>query len=349
MNPLRSRPGAPVAPPLVPASTYFTPGDPAAFAFTYGRSGNPTWTALEERYADMCGAPSLAFASGMAACAAVVDALVPRGARMVAPSDAYYTFRSLLVARGVDAELVPSADPLAFAARAAGAALVWLETPSNPGLDVVDIASTARACRDAGAILVVDNTLATCAGQDPFRLGADVVVVSATKATSGHDDVVLGIASARDSGVLEKLQGARTVGGAIPGVFEAWACMRGLQTLELRIARSSASARFVAERLAGVEARHPGLASHPQHALAARQMRHFGPVLTFDLGTQERAEAFTARLEHIVEATSFGGNMTTLERRARWGGDRVSPGLIRMSVGLEDPERILAEVRRAIA
>jgi cystathionine gamma-lyase len=332
----------------VAASTYFLPGDPADSPFSYGRSGNPTWTALEERYEQMCGAPSLSFASGMAACAAVVDALVPRGARVVAPSDAYYTFRSLLAARGVDARLVPSSDPLAFAREAKDAALVWVETPSNPGLDVVDLAATGRACKEAGALLVVDDTLATCVGQDPFEFGADVVVVSATKATSGHDDVVLGIASSRDPTLLAKLRSARTVGGAIPGVFEAWACARGLQTLELRLARSSASARVLAEQLADFDVRYPGIGTHPQHALAARQMKHFGPVLTFDLGTKERAEGFCSRLERIVVATSFGGNTTTLERRARWGGDQVSPGLIRMSVGLEDPAEILAEIRRAI-
>jgi cystathionine gamma-lyase len=342
------KPGDPLAPPLVAASTYFVPGDPASSPFAYGRSANPTWSALEEGYAKLCGAPSLAFASGMAACAAVVDSLLPRGARIVAPSDAYYTFRTLLAARGVDARLVASTDPLAFARAARDAALVWVETPSNPGLDIVDLEATARACREAGALFVVDDTLATCAGQDPFAFGADVVVVSATKATSGHHDVVLGLASSRSAALMDKLKSARTVGGAIPGVFEAWACLRGMQTLELRLARSSTSARMVAEQLREFGARHPGMTTHPHHALAARQMKHFGPVLTFDLGTQQRAEAFCARLEGIVEATSFGGNATTLERRARWGGDAVSPGLIRMSVGLEDPDALVEEVRRAI-
>src|SRR5262249_31091599 len=147
------------------------------------------WTALEERYAVMSGAPTLAFASGMAACAAIIDGVLPRGGRIVAPSDGYYTLRSLLAARGVNAELVPSTDPLSFARAAAGAALVWVETPSNPGLDVVDLEATSRACKAAGALLVVDNTLATCVGQDPFAFGADIVVVSATKSTSGHGDI----------------------------------------------------------------------------------------------------------------------------------------------------------------
>jgi cystathionine beta-lyase/cystathionine gamma-synthase len=349
---MKRRQGEPLAPPLVTAATYFLAGEPAGAPFAYGRMANPTWTALEEAYAAAAGGPSVAFGSGMAACAAVVDALLPRGARMIAPSDAYYTLRTLLQARGIDARLVASADPLAFAAAAAGSALVWVETPTNPGLDIIDIAATADACRRAGALLVVDNTLATAAGQDPLALGADVVVVSATKATSGHSDAVIGLATAKDPAIVERLRTARTVGGAIPGSLEAWLCLRGLRTMDLRVARASESALVVARRLldeARVPVRYPGLPEHPQHALAARQMAQFGPVLTFDLGTRERAEAFCERLDRIAEATSFGGVETTLERRARWGGDVVSPGLIRMSVGLERAETLFDELRAAMA
>jgi cystathionine gamma-lyase len=282
----------------------------------------------------------------MAASAAVVDALLPRGAPIVAPSDAYYALRSLLAARGVNSRLVASTHPLAFAEAAPGAALVWVETPTNPGLDVIDIAATAAACRKAGAILVVDNTLATFAGQDPLALGADVVVVSATKATSGHSDAVLGLVAARDPALVEKLRVARTLGGAIPGVLEAWLCLRGLKTMHLRVARISGSAAVIARELEsrGLRVRHPALESHPQHSLATRQMKHCGGVLTFDLESQERATRFCSQLDRIAEATSFGGVDTTLERRARWGGDAVSPGLIRMSVGLEEPSGILAEL-----
>ncbi len=341
--------GQPLSPPLVPASTFFLSGDPSGAPFSYGRTANPTWSALEEAHAAIAGAPSVAFASGMAACAAALDALLPRGGRIVAPSDAYYTMRKLLAARGCDVALVSSAEPHALAAAAPGAALVWVETPTNPGLDIVDLRATGDACRRAGALFVVDNTLATAAGQDPFAFGADVVVVSATKATAGHHDAVIGIAAARDQAVAQKLRDARTLGGAIPGVFEAWLCARGLKTLALRIERASSSALVVARDLAkDLPVRYPGLESHPQHALAARQMTAFGPVLTFDLGTQARAEAFCSRLRHIIEATSFGGTETTLERRARWGGDAVSPGLIRMSVGLEAPEGIISELRQAL-
>ncbi|HEY2513756.1 MAG TPA: PLP-dependent transferase, partial [Polyangiaceae bacterium] len=242
--------GTPLSPPFVPASTFAVPGDPSTAPFTYGRSGNPTWAALEAEHTALCDAQTLAFASGMAACAAVIDALVPPGALVVAPSDAYYSLRALLAARRVNTRLVASTDPRAFAKAAAGAALVWVETPTNPGLDVVDLEATAEASKAAGALLVVDNTLATAAGQDPFELGADVMVVSATKATSGHHDAMIGLACARDSKITDQLRTARTLGGGIPGVFEAWLCARGLKTLELRLARASNSALVVATELA---------------------------------------------------------------------------------------------------
>jgi cystathionine gamma-lyase len=351
---MKRRQGDPLIPPLVLSSTYAVAGDPSGILFTYGRQGNPTWSALEDAYAETGGAPCVAFASGMAASAAVIDSLLPRGSRILAPSDAYYGVRRLLELRGVDAKLIASTEPQAFAQAAAAsfAALVWIETPSNPGLDIVDIAATAEACHKAGALLVVDNTLATAAGQDPLSLGADVVVVSATKATSGHSDAIIGLASARDPSTIEKLQTARTLGGAIPGSLETWLCLRGLKTLPLRLERASASALALADALSATKVplsvRYPGLPTHPQHALAVRQMKHFGPVLTFDLATQARAEQFCASLSRIAEATSFGGVETTLERRARWGGDDVSPGLIRMSVGLEPPEAILEELRIAL-
>ncbi len=346
---VKPKQGDPLAPPLVVTSTYHLSGDPTGQPYTYGRNANPTWTALEAAHDAVCGAKTVAFASGLAASAAVLDFVLPRGALVAAPSDAYYALRSLIQARGYNARFVPSVAPLAFAEAAAGAAMVWVETPTNPGLDVVELRATADACKAAGALLVVDNTLATAAGQDPFAFGADIVVLSATKATSGHSDAVIGLVLARDQAIVEKLKAARTLGGAIPGSLEAWLCLRGLRTLELRMERSSASALAVAQSLTAHAVRYPGLPTHPHHAIAKRQMRHFGPVLTFDLATKDRADRFCAALEQIAEATSFGGTETTLERRARWGGDAVSPGLLRVSVGLEEPAQLIAEIHRAIA
>ena len=351
---MRGKEGAPLATPLVPTSTFHVEGDPALAPFTYARMGNPTWAALEEAHARIDGAGCVAFASGMAASAAVLDGVLPLGGALVAPSDAYYTVRLLIQARGITARLVPSTDPLAFARAAAGAAVVWVETPTNPGLAVVDVRATAEACRAAGALLVVDNTLATAQGQDVFALGADVAVISATKSTSGHSDALIGLACTRDAAVLAKLRAARTVGGGVPGVLEAWLCLRGLATLDVRLARTSSTALLVATEMRAWDAlhvadvRYPGLRGHPGHDVAARQMRHFGPVLTFDVGTAERAERLCARLRHIAVATSFGGVETTLERRARWGGDAVSPGLIRMSVGLEDAGVLLDDLMQAL-
>jgi cystathionine gamma-lyase len=180
-------------------------------------------------------------------------------------------------------------------------------------------------------------------------LGADLEVVSATKATAGHSDAVIGLARSMRPELIAKLRAGRTLGGAIPGVLEAWLCLRGLMTLDLRLAQASASALKVAERLAEWEARYPGLPGHPHFDLGQRQMRHCGPVLTFDLKTEVRAERFCAALRHIFVATSFGGVESSLERRARWGGDAVSPGLIRMSVGMEDPQRLLEDLELAIS
>lgn len=340
--------GGPLAPPLVPASTFLTPGDPHAYPFAYGRMDNPTWVALEAAHAELAGGRTVSFASGMAACAAVIDALLPRGGLVVAPADGYFTLRSLLAARCVPTRLVDSGDPLALAHAAPGAALVWLETPTNPGLNVLDIRATAAACRNAGALLVVDNTLASCAGQDVLGLGADVAVVSATKITSGHSDAVLGLAVAKSDDIVEKLRAARTIGGAIPGVLEAWLCLRGMKTLALRLPQASSSALAAAQMLSRFDARYPGLPGHPQHSLARAQMKQFGPVLTFDLGTRDRADRFLARLRLVAEATSFGGVETTVERRARWGGDAISPGLLRMSVGLEPIDLIIADLKSGL-
>jgi cystathionine gamma-lyase len=341
--------GTPLAPPLVQASTFFAPGDPKESDFVYTRYGNPTFSALEMEQQAMCGAPSLSYPSGMAASAAIMDALVPRDAVVVMASDCYYNVRTLARTRAFRCRWVESTKPHGFAEAAAGAAMVWIETPTNPGLRIVDIEETARACKAAGALLVVDNTLATAVGQEPLALGADIALISATKMTSGHHDATIGLVSARDAAIATRLREHRTMTGMIAGVLEAWLCLRGMKTLALRSSRCSETALFLAHELSAYDARYPGLPTHPSHELASRQMKHFGPVLTFDLVSQDRAVAFCSRLIGIAESTSFGGVDTTLERRARWGGDEVSPGLIRMSVGLEDPERLLDELRRALA
>ena len=203
-----------------------------------------------------------------------------------------------------------------------------------------------------GARLAVDGTLATPLGQRALDHGADAAVCSATKALSGHSDLVLGYVAVRDAGWAAALRAHRSQGGAIAGPFEAWLLQRSLPTLALRLARQSenalALARLLRERADVADVRHPGLEDHPQHAVAARQMSHFGPLVGFTLESAERAQAFLGALELVAEATSFGGVHSTAERRARWGTDQVSDGFIRFSAGSEDTRDLLDAVARAL-
>ena len=338
------------------AGPYHLEGDPTASPYAYGRYHNPTWTAYEEALTELEGGSStVVFSSGMAAVTAVFGSVLKTGDVLVLPSDAYYTTRSaaeaFLPSMGVELRYAPTAG-----AERRGcpqyARLLWLESPSNPGLDVCDIASLAEAARAAGTLLAVDNTTATCLGQSPLRLGADFSVSSDTKATTGHSDLVLGHVSVRDEALAERLRGWRTRMGAAPGPMEVWLAHRSLATLDVRLQRQCGNALALAGFLAareGVRAlRYPGLPGDPAHPVASRQMRYFGPVVSFVLESREAAETFLSACELVFEATSFGGVHTTAERRARWGGDKVPEGFIRMSVGCEDAGDLIEDVRRAL-
>lgn len=325
--------------------------------YGYARYGNPTWTALERAVAELEGegVEALVFASGSAAIAAVMCSTLNAGDVVVVPGDGYPAARTVageLARLGVEPREVPT-DTDAVLAATPGAALVLIETPSNPGLDLVDVAAVAAATRAAGARLVVDNTLGTPLGQRPLDFGADATVLSGSKHLTGHADLLLGTVSSRDQELLAAVRRWRNGTGAILGPFEAWLAHRSLTTLDVRLERQCASAQQLAELLAtraDVEGvRYPGLPGDPAHALAARQMSRFGSVLTLDLGTAERANAFLAAAELIVEATSFGGIHTTGERRARWGTDAISPGLIRLSVGIESAADLVADLEQALA
>ncbi|MBV9533819.1 MAG: PLP-dependent transferase, partial [Solirubrobacterales bacterium] len=230
--------------------------------------------------------------------------------------------------------------------------LVWVETPSNPRLDVVDIEAVARAAHDHGALLVVDNTLATPLGQSPLRLGADLVVASGSKHLSGHSDLILGYVAARDAARAQQLRAWRTMTGAIPGPFEAWLAHRSIATLEVRLARQCANAAAMAEVLAGRPevslVRYPGLSDDPSHGVASRQMQVFGSLVGFVLPDREWAERFLDRAELVVQATSFGGAHTTAERRARWGSTDVAEGWVRLSAGIEDTGDLVSDLTHAL-
>ena len=337
------------------SATYASPGEPAQHAFTYGRFHNPTWSAWEEALRILEGGEAVAFASGMAAIDAIFGTTLRPGDVVVLPSDCYYTVRVIaanwLQAIGVQVRLLPTRDN-GQAAGLDGARLLWLETPTNPQLDICDIRALAAAARARGVMIAVDNTTATAYLQQPLQLGATFTVASDTKALTGHSDVILGHVATTDPEHAAALRTWRTQHGAIPGPMEVWLAHRSLPTLPLRLARQSESALALATMLAGrrdVDAVHyPGLPDHPGHDIARRQMRAFGSVVSFDLGTRDRAEAVLSSLALVRQATSFGGVHSMAERRARWGGDAISEGFIRFSVGCEAPEDIIADVAQAL-
>jgi cystathionine gamma-lyase len=355
-------PGGPYLAGPVFAAPYHAPGDPAASPFTYGRFHNPTWQAYEEALALLEGGPCLLFPSGMAATSAVLATLVPPGGTVVMLAGSYYTTRVLathpfaggwMQAQGVTVRMLEAGGTAADAAALlAGASLLWLESPTNPELAVCDIAALAQAAHAAGARVVVDNTTATPLLQQPLALGADVAVVSDTKAMTGHGDLLLGHVAVRDAALLEPLRTWRTRVGAIAGPMEAWLAHRSLATLDVRLQRQCDSAERLAAWLAAhpvvTGVRYPGLASHPQHALAARQMRRFGGVISFELADAAAVARFFAATQLVREATSFGGVHTSAERRARWGGDAVSEGFVRLSVGVESVEDLVRDLGRGL-
>ena len=358
-------PGQPLHEGPVFASPYHTPGDSSETPYTYARSHNPTWTALEKAIAQMESgelasgesyqARALVFASGMAACTAVFGSVLRPGDVVVLPSNAYYTARVLMQEYFVKMGVVLRMSPTAGDAQAElleGARLLWLETPSNPGMEICDIRRLSEAAHRAGALVAVDNTTATPLGQLPLALGADFSVASDAKAMTGHSDLLIGHVATRVPEQHTAIDRWRTLTGGIVGPMEAWLALRSISTLPLRLERSCGNAQRIAEFLATrkdvTNVMYPGLPAHPGHAIAARQMRYFGPVLSFLLRDQAAAETFLSEAKLVTDATSFGGVSTTAERRAKWGGDPVPGGFIRMSAGCEAVEDLIADLSQAL-
>ncbi|KDR62682.1 MULTISPECIES: cystathionine gamma-lyase [Streptomyces] len=347
----------PTLPGPVFAAHFHLPGDVSG-PYSYGRDSNPTWTHLERAIAELEApgeeAHTLVFASGMAAISAVLFSQVGTGDVVVLPDDGYQALplvREQLTAFGVEVRTAPTGGDAQLEVLE-GAKLLWIETPSNPGLDVCDIRRLVEAAHAQGTLVAVDNTLATPLGQRPLELGGDFAVASDTKGMTGHGDILLGHVTCRDAELAAGVQRWRKIVGAIPGPMEAWLAHRSLATLQLRVERQTANALALAEALRAradvTGLRYPGLPDDPSHAVAARQMRRFGSVVSFDLGTRERAERFLAALRLVEDATSFGSVRSTAERRGRWGGDAVGEGFVRFSVGAEDAEDLLADVTRAL-
>ncbi|MET7714069.1 cystathionine gamma-lyase [Streptomyces sp. NPDC005407] len=347
----------PTLPGPVFAAHFHLPGEPTG-PYTYGRDENPTWTHLERAIGELeaPGEPveTVTFASGMAAISAVLFSQLKAGDTVVLPNDGYQALplvRERLEAFGVEVRTAPTGDDAQLSVLA-GAQLLWIETPSNPGLDVCDVRRLTEAAHAAGALVAVDNTLATPLGQRPLHLGADFSVASDTKGMTGHGDILLGHVTCRDPQLAAGVRRWRKVVGAIPGPMEAWLAHRSLATLQLRIERQCANALALAGALGGRDEvtglRYPGLPSDLSYKIASQQMRRFGCVVSFVLPDRGHAERFLEGLRLVDDATSFGGVRSTAERRGRWGGDAVPEGFIRFSAGAEDAEDLVADVLRAL-
>jgi cystathionine gamma-synthase len=319
------------------ASTYVAGGD-----VEYGRYGNPTWSAFEEALGALEGGRCLAFGSGLAAVSTILD-LAGQGTKVVAPRHAYNgSIMQLadLEARGrLTAVLVDIEDTAAVVAACEGAALVWLESPTNPALEVADLPPIIEAAHAAGAYVVVDNTFATPLLQQPLGLGADIVVHSATKFIAGHSDVLLGAIATADDELYDVLKKRRDLVGAVPGTFETWLALRGLRTLHVRLDRAQHNAQELVRRLqnhpAVGEVRYPG----------------FGAIVSVVLAHGAlAADLLTRKTSLWVHATSLGGVESTFERRRRWRTEAatIPDGLVRMSVGIEDVDDLWDDLALAL-
>jgi len=330
-------PDSPLNEPLTMASTYVAGG-----ALEYGRYSNPTWSAFEEALGELEGGRCLAFGSGLAAVSTILD-LVGLDGTVVAPRHAYLGSIGQvadLEARGrIRSQLVDITDTDAVVKACADASLVWLESPTNPALEVADLPPIVAAAHDAGAYVVVDNTFATPLLQQPLSSGADLVVHSATKFIAGHSDVVLGAIVTRDDQLFDVLKKRRDMIGAIPGTFETWLALRGLRTLHVRLERAQANAAELVRRLgdhaAIEEVRYPG----------------FGAIISVVLaGGAIAADLLTHKTTLWVHATSLGGVESTFERRRRWKSEpaTIPDGLVRMSVGIEDVDDLWSDLAGAL-
>ena len=349
-----AEPGNPVNYPVELSSTYHAGG-----AVEYARDGTLGMRSLEEAVGPLEGGEAIAFASGMAAANAIMD-LLPQGAIVVAAEFTYtgvaLRLRELDERGAISLRRVDIADTEAVIAALDGADAVWVESPTNPMMEIADIPAISAAAHGVGALVVCDNTFATPLGQRPLAMGADVVLHSATKAIGGHSDCLLGIAVTADPERAQALRVRRTLLGAAPGALECYLVLRGLRTLALRRARSQASAQVIAERLAAHPAvervRYPGLPGDPGHERSTRLMTGPGFMMAIEIaGGADAAQAVAESTCLWVHATSLGGVESLIERRRRWPAEnpRVPEGLLRLSVGIEDPEDLWSDLAQALS
>jgi len=348
-----TEPGSPLNTPLIPASNFILGG-----GLLYTRDdGTASWDALEEIVGGLEAGKAVSFASGMAAIAAVFDQL-SAGAVVVLPDDCYKGVVSLaeegVAKRQWKLQRLAVEDTDGWIRACSYADLIWLESPSNPLLTVADLGAICAAPRKPGAIVAVDNTFATPLNQQPLDLGATVSIQSATKYIGGHSDLLAGVVTTRDEGMWHALMHVRKLTGATPGALEAFLAVRGVRTLALRLRRAQETAMILAERLERhplvTKVRYPGLPSHPTHEVAKRVLKGFGTVISFDLrGDAAQADTVCRTTRLIHHATSLGAVESTMERRAAIPGqDHLPPTLLRLSVGIEDPDDLWEDLDRAI-
>ena len=353
-----------IVPPIHVSTTYERGAD-GSFpgGRTYSRADNPSYDQAEALIASLEGAAAaMLFASGQAAAAAVFEALAP-GDRVLAPRNMYWALRKWLLdfaaswQLGVELYDNASIDDLASRVRERRPRLIWIETPANPTWEITDIAAASALAREVGAVVAVDSTVATPLLTRPLELGAAIVMHSATKYLNGHSDVIAGaLATAADDELWQRIRYVRGSGGAVLGPLEAWLLLRGMRTLHLRVAAACANARAIAERFSG-EPRlshvlYPGLAAHPGHAVAARQMRGgFGAMLSLRFRDGEAAaKAFAARLRVFKRATSLGSVESLVEHRAsvEGPGTLCPTDLVRMSIGVEHVDDLIGDIAQAL-
>ena len=324
----------------------------------YGLYGNETWLALEEAISALEGGETLTYSSGMAAISAVFSTL-PVGAKVVASNQGYSGVMSLLAnlaaAKKLNPVFVSIADTAEVLAALDGADLLWLESPTNPSLDVADLPILITEAKARKITVAVDNTFATALIQKPLAMGADIVMNSVTKYLAGHSDVILGSLSTESPTHFKALEDARKFNGAIPGPFEAWLALRGLRTFPLRFQRASENALELAKRLQThllvTRVRYPGLPTDPQHEKAKKFMNGFGAIVSFEYSGSAAATDQVCEFSKIVtHATSLGGVESLWERRRRWPIESASvpESLIRLSVGCEDVEDLWMDIDAAL-
>jgi len=347
------QPDGALNPPIALNST-FHEGGPVG----YGRYGNETWSALEEAISVLEGGKTLLFSSGMAAISAVFS-LLPEGAVIVAANNGYQGTTTLLKKLNESEKLkvrfVNLANTDECIAAIPGAQMLYLESPLNPLLEVVDLPKIIAAGKAAGCGVAVDNTLATPLLQNPLALGADISIHSVTKYLSGHSDLILGSLTTNDQALYGRLEQSRRYGGAIAGPFEAWIALRGLRTFAIRMQRSQENAMELANRLSKdsriSKVRYPGLATDSYHSLAKSFMKGFGAMISFDVkASVEQVDLMCNSSKLITNATSLGGVESIWERRRRWATESatVPENLIRFSVGIENVDDLWDDIQQAL-